>query len=107
MIAKIVGMICCLLCAFPLFIIGKYNKDSMTPINFWAGDTSLKDKIKDLKNYNAEMAGLYCNCALAFVITGLIFLIWEIAGCVIVLLDSTIGIYFVWKKYKAILAKYS
>lgn len=104
---KIVGMICCLLCAFPFFIIGKYNKDSMTPINFWSGDTGLKDKIKDLKNYNAEMAKLYCNCALAFVITGAVFLIWEIAGCVVIVLDSTVGIYIAWKKYKTILAKYS
>ena len=44
MVGRIVALVCCLLCAFPFFVISVYNKDSSEPINFWSGDTSLKDK---------------------------------------------------------------
>lgn len=59
MVGRIVALVCCLLCAFPFFVIGVYNKDSSEPINFWSGDTSLRDKVKDIKGYNTEIAGLY------------------------------------------------
>ena len=63
---RIIGLVCFLLCAFPFFVIGIYNKDSREPISFWSGDTSLKDKVKNIKGYNTEMAGLYKKCARFF-----------------------------------------
>ena len=74
MFAKIIGFFSCLLCAFPLFIMGVYGKDSLEPITFWTGDTTLKGKVCDVKSYNAELSSLYKKCALAFVITGIFFL---------------------------------
>lgn len=41
----IIGLVCCILCAFPLFVIGHYNKNSREPITFWAGDKSFKENI--------------------------------------------------------------
>ena len=44
----IVGATCCILCAFPLFVMGHYNKNNREPLTFWAGDMSLKEKVKDI-----------------------------------------------------------
>lgn len=106
MVGRIVGLVCCLLCAFPFFIISIYNKDSREPINFWSGDTSLKDIVKDIKGYNTEMAGLYKRCALFFLLTGILFVVFPIAGIILVVFDCSIGIYWVYRVYKRILEKY-
>ncbi len=106
MVGRIVGLVCCLLCAFPFFVISIYNKDSSEPINFWSGDTSLKDIVKDIKGYNTEMAGLYKRCALFFLLTGILFVVFPIAGIILVVFDCSIGIYWVYRVYKRILEKY-
>ncbi|MCX4267112.1 MAG: hypothetical protein OSJ62_00385 [Lachnospiraceae bacterium] len=106
MVGRIVGLVCCLLCAFPFFVISIYNKDSREPINFWSGDTSLKDIVKDIKGYNTEMAGLYKRCALFFLLTGILFVVFPIAGIILVVFDCSIGIYWVYRVYKRILEKY-
>ena len=73
MVGRIVGLVCCLLCAFPFLVIGIYNRDSIEPVNFWSGDTSLKDKVKDVKGYNTEMTGFYKKCAFFFLMAGILF----------------------------------
>ncbi len=103
----IVGLICCLLCAFPLFVMGYFNKDSKTPIAFWAGDKTLKEKVKDTRRYNSEISKLYMRCSLTFVITGVICMVSFGVGIICILFESTAGIYIVWKLYKKILSKYS
>ena len=57
--AEIVGLISCLLCAFPFFVIGYYQKDSKEPIVFWAGDSTLKETVKNIQGYNREISKLY------------------------------------------------
>lgn len=42
----IVGLVCCILCAFPLFVMGYYNKNSREPLTFWVGDKGLTEKVK-------------------------------------------------------------
>ena len=105
-IGSIIGIICCLLCACPFLIISKYDKNSATPIAFWAGDNSLKQKIDKVSDYNKEMASLYKLCAFAFIICGVGCLINLLFGIVLLLLCCTIGFYLVYKKYKSILNKY-
>ena len=73
MVGRIVGLVCCLLCAFPFLVIGIYNRDSIEPVNFWSGDASLKDKVKDVKGYNTEMTGFYKKCAFFFLMAGILF----------------------------------
>lgn len=107
MFGRIVGLVCCILCALPFFIIATYNKDSMEPINFWSGDKTLKSKVKNVQDYNKEMALLYKKCAAAFLATGIVFLIEPIAGCILLCLDCTLGIYFSYRVYKRILKTYS
>lgn len=107
LVGRIVALVCCLLCAFPFFVIGVYNKDSSEPINFWSGDTSLKDKVKDIKGYNTEIAGLYKKCALFFLLTGILFVVFPIAGIGLLVFDCSVGIYLAYRFYKGILKRYS
>lgn len=101
-----IGFVSCLLCAFPFFIIGNFEKDSREPIVFWTGDKNLKGKVKDVKSYNQEMSKLYKRCSLTFVITGVICMIHMGTGIVCILLESSVGIYIVWRLYKKILSRY-
>jgi len=103
----IVGLICCILCAFPLFVMGHYNKNSREPITFWAGDKGLKEKVKDIQGYNNEISKLYRKCALAFVAAGIFCLIHFWFGIICILLESTLGIYIVGRIYKKILLRHS
>ncbi len=71
------------------------------------GDTSLRDKVKDVKGYNARMAGLYKKCALFFLLIGILFLVFPAAGIVLLVLACSAGIYLVYRSYKRILIMYS
>lgn len=104
---RIVALVSCLLCSFPFFVIGIYNKDSKEPISFWTGDTTIKAVIKNVRGYNTEIAGLYKRCGLFFLLTGILFLLFPIAGIVLLLFSCSIGIYLVYRIYKGILRKYS
>ena len=107
MVERIIGLISCLLCAVPFLIISVYNKDSNEPINFWSGDTSLKKKVKNVRDYNKEMAQLYKKCAIAFFITGVGFAIFPVVGIILIGFDCTVGMYIVYRYYKKILKTYS
>lgn len=102
----IVGLVSCLFCSFPFFIIGYFEKDSKEPVGFWSGDQSLKEKVKDIPGYNREMAKLYQRCGQVFVITGILCLLHMGVGMVCILLECTAGIYLVWRLYKKILSRH-
>lgn len=107
MVGRIIALVACLLCAVPFLIISIYDKESQEPINFWSGDTTLKSKVTNVQEYNREMAALYKKCALAFLITGLGFLIVPVLGIVLLCFDCTVGIYVVYRGYKKLLSRYS
>ena len=107
MIGGIIGFISCLMCAVPFIIISVYGKDSRDPINFWSGDTTLKSKVKNVSDYNKEMADLYKKCAIAFLVTGVGMMIKLGLGMVMLGFDCTVGIYLVYRCYKKILGRYS
>lgn len=104
MIGRIIGFVCCLLCAFPFLIISQDAKNIQVPISFWSGDNSLKNKVENVKKYNSKMVELYQQGSLVFVVSGIVFLILPVMGGIV--LECTIGIYFVWKSYKKILGAY-
>lgn len=102
----IIGLVSCLLCAFPFFVIGHFGKNSKEPVVFWTGDKSLKEKVKDVKGYNREISKLYKRCSLTFVVTGVLCLLPMYIGVICIVLECTIGIYIAWKAYKRILLRY-
>jgi len=107
MFGRIVGLISGIMCALPFFIISIYDKDGLEPINFWSGDTTLKSKVKNIPEYNKEMAALYKKCAYAFLIMGVALFVLIPLGIVILVFNCTLGIYLVWRVYKKILERYS
>lgn len=107
MAERIIGFVCCLLCAVPFLIISKYDKNSREPIGFWSGDKTLKSKVRNVSAYNSEMAELYGKCAGAFLLSGVGYVVLPEIGIAMLFLDCTAGIYFMWRKYKKILVKYS
>lgn len=106
-IGNIVAFTSCLLCAIPFLIISKYDKDSATPITFWSGDKSLKEKVTDIPAYNKEMANLYKLLGFGFIVCGIGCIIYLLFGVVLLFLCCTLGLFLVYKKYKTILNKYS
>lgn len=106
MVGRIIGVVSCVMCAIPFFIIATYDKSSKNPINFWSGDTSLKTKVKNVSGYNQEMSGLYLKCAYAFMLTGVMYLISPLIGTTMICFESTLGIYVVYRSYKKILSRY-
>ena len=107
MFGKIVCLISSIMCSLPFFIVGKFGKDGVEPISFWAGDKSLKSVVLNVKDYNKEMADLYLKCGWFFLICGLIGLIEAYVGIVLLCVGSIVGIFIVYKLYKRILSRYS
>ena len=105
--AGLVGLISCFLCAIPFFIIGVFDKESHTPISFWSGDQTLKDKVTDVKSYNVKMAKLYQKAGLGFFINGWCCMISTALGVLGLVLLCTVGFYFFYRGYKKILDAYT
>ena len=103
----IIGLVACIMCSIPFWIIAVYDKDGREPIGFWSGDKTLKDKVKNVPEYNKEMAELYKKCAIAFLLAGIGCMISMPVGVAMILFDCTIGIYLVYRSYKKSLKKYS
>ena len=108
MIGQIIGCFCCVLCALPFFYLSWEGKQTdAAPLSFWSGDDSIKDKVKDIPAYNAEMSRLFLYTAAAFSAAALLCLIFPIAGIILVCINSTVGIWVIYKIYSRILKKYS
>ena len=106
MAGRIISFICYFMCAAAFWGIAKFGKDGKDPISFWSGDTSLKDKVKDVPAYNREMAKVYNIYGWAYFAAAVGGAIHPIAGVAIMTIDL-IAIMFVYRAYKKILSKYS
>ena len=107
MAGRIIGCFCCLLCAFPFFMMDYLGKMRRDPLSFWSGDDSLKDKVRDVQSYNREMGILYRRYGLCYAAAAVCFLVIPVLGVGILLTSCTVGIYLVYRRYKSILEKYS
>lgn len=104
---RIIGCFCCILCALPFFYLAWEGKQkNAAPLAFWSGDNSLKDKVKDIPAYNAEMSRLYNRYAAAFILAGVFCLIFPPVGVGLILLNCTVGIYAFFRAYRSVLQKY-
>ena len=108
MAGRIIGFFCCLLCALPFFYLSWEGKQKdAAPLAFWSGDDTLKDKVKDIPAYNAEMSLLFVYTAAAFTLAALICLFSPIAGIILVCIESTVGVWVMYKLHSRILKKHS
>lgn len=106
MAEKVIIFMCAVLCAVPFLLIGILNRNSDEPITFFSGDTTLKNRIGDIKAYNREMSKLYFRYGLVVFVTGLISFINPGVAIVLLLVVCTVGLVFIYFKYKALLEKY-
>ncbi len=104
---RIICFMCSFILALVLFFIAVIGKNSDQPITFWSGDESLESKLINIPEYNKEMSLLYKKCSLAVILTGAGFFIMPLAGSILLAIDCTEGIYFVYRCYKHIFKKYS
>lgn len=104
---RIIGCFSCILCALPFFYLAWEGKQkNAQPLAFWSGDDTLKDKVKDIPAYNAEMSRLYKISSYAFALAGLFCLVFPPLGIALVIINCTAGVYALWRAYKQILSKY-
>ena len=52
MVGQVIGMICSILCGIPFLVISRVEAFKNKPINFWSGDNSLNEKVKNIDKYN-------------------------------------------------------
>ena len=107
MVGRIIGFFSCALCALAFWLIASLGKGGKTPISFWTGDNSLKEKIRDVKAYNEKMEALYKKYAYSFLASGVGFFIQPIVGVALMCLVSFFGIYIVYIRYQKYVAEYS
>lgn len=107
MAGQIIGCISCVLCALPFLLIARYQPRSGEPIAFWSGDESLRDRVRDLPAYNRAMSRLFRRLGLSFLFSGMMMLVWDLAGLILLGLTCTVGIYLVWRGYRRALAAYA
>ena len=108
MLGRIIGFFCCMLCALPFFYLAwEGRQKDAAPLAFWAGDDTLKTKVRNIPAYNAEMSRLYRYTALAFSAAALLCLLSPIAGIILVCIESTVGAFVLYRFYSRILKKYS
>ena len=107
MAGRIIGFLSCMMCAIPFWVIAKYNVDGKDPISFWSGDTSLKQKVTNVKAYNREMVAMYKKYAALFLAAGVGFCVHPLVGVALVCLACTAGLWLLYRGYKKILRRYS
>lgn len=103
MAERIIGCLCGLLCAFPFLFLGYTAKMNRDPVSFWNGDTSLKEKVGDVKAYNAAMGKLYGRYGMAFLLSAVLCAVYPMVGFTLLMLTATVGIFLVYRGYKRIL----
>ena len=108
MFPRIIGALVSLLCATPFYALVLGRSDPHTPIPFWSGDDDrLRDKLSDIPAYNREMAALYTRFAGVLLANALIAGVWPDASFVLLIAILAVGLFLIYRRYRALLAKYS
>ena len=107
MIGSIVCCMCFSLCGLAFMLIAITKKNTLDPINFFSGDDSLKEKVKDVKRYNKHMYKLYTVYGLCLIVIGIISFISTLVSIILMVIFLTIGLIFVYYSYKNILKENS
>ena len=108
MFPRIIGALVSLLCATPFYALALGRSDPRNPIPFWSGDDDrLRDKLSDIPAYNREMAALYTRFAGVLLANALIAGVWPGASFVLLIAELAVGLFLIYRRYRALLAKYS
>lgn len=100
MAAKIIGCLVACLVSGAFFLVSMTGNDR-EPITFFSGDTKLRDRIRDIPSYNAEMKKVYRVYACVYLIAAVLFWLNSLYGFTVMVLNITVGlpvVYLVWRK---------
>ncbi len=103
----IILALCALLTAAPFFALSLQMDDPHEPIPFFCGDESLKGSLSDIAAYNREMAVLYRRYAICLVCAALLALYSPLLGLILLGLLISLGLFIVYRRYRAIRAKHA
>ncbi len=108
MLGRFIGFFCCLLCALPFFYLSWEGKQKdAAPLAFWSGDDTLKDKVKDIPAYNAEMSRLFLCTACLFSAAAAFWLLHPLTGITALIVVLVFCTFVLHKAYILLLKKYS
>lgn len=108
MAGRIIGAFCCVLCGVPFFLLAYMGRIGGKPIQFWAGDERRLSKIvKNVPEYNREMARAYNLYGALYLVTAALMAFSPRIGTVCIVLDCSLFLYLLARKYRQILKKYS
>lgn len=107
MAGQIIGAFSAFLCFLPMFIIAIVGRKAKDPINFISGDTSLKNKVKNVKEYNRKMSILFLIWSFCYLASGIMFFIEPVYGTIVLIFSCSIilAVMYIW--YRIILNRCS
>ena len=106
MAERIIAVICTWMCAVPFLVIGLCSKNSRTPLGFWSGDNTLKDKVGNIAEYNKEMSAHFTRFGLLLIIPVIASAILPLLGIVLECVFFVVGCILLHRSYKKCLEKY-
>lgn len=107
MSGRIIGAFCCVLCSVPFFLLAYMGRIGGKPIPFWAGDERLYKIVKNVPEYNREMAQAYNVYGALYLVTAAVMAYAPKVGTVCIVLDCSLFLYLLARRYHQILKKYS
>ena len=107
MAGQVIGSFSAFLCFLPMFIIAIVGRKAKDPINFISGDTSLKNKVKNVKEYNQKMSVLFLIWSFCYLASSIMFLIEPVYGTIVLIFSCSIilAVMYIW--YRIILYRCS
>lgn len=100
-------LIICVVITFIFLIIAIYAFVNKRPDCVYSGGEVYPEEIKDIKNYNRAISGIYLFCTALFLITMVIVRVHEIAGAICMVACVFISLISILVMYKHIYIKYS
>ena len=88
----IIWLLCCALCAAAFAAVSLWARKRKTPMHFWSGEEIPPEKVIDIPAWNAAYAKMWGAYAVAFAVTGLMWLVSQGAAIAMMVLCCTVGI---------------
>ena len=107
MAGQVIGSFSAFLCFLPMFLIAIVGRKAKDPINFISGDTSLKNKVKNVKEYNRKMSILFLIWSFCYLASGIMFLIEPLYGTIGLIFSCSIVLIVMYFWYRIILNRCS
>lgn len=108
MAERILLSLCCLLCAGAFFLNHYLCRIRSTPVAFWTGsEDKLKSIVKDAAGYNREMGAAFRWYGVGWLLAAIGAAFSPPVGLAAMAVLCSLGLFFLWKRYRQLLSRYS